>query len=400
MHILITADGRSPITQNWIHSVLKLGYQVTLVSTYPCEDLPGVENTIRFPVAFGGFASAGRTSGGMRRMIRGFRPLIQLFRNSFAPTMMRNAGHRFQKLLEGIKPDLVHALRIPYEGILASHTPPGIPLVVTIWGNDLTLHAPASRGLGRWTRQTLQRADALLADARRDIRLAVQWGFDPSHPTMVLPGSGGVDLDRIKTVAGEPLQSPHTRDIPRDDTWIINPRGIRAYARTDVFFQSIPLLLNRWQNVRFLCTGMAGRNEADVWVQRLKLQDRVHLLPVLPQEELWRLFQRSMISLSITEHDGTPNTLLEAMACGCLPIAGDLETLREWITPGVNGLLVNPCQPQGVADGMMLALTNPSFVRKAAEMNEKIILERADCREVQSMLGTFYNSIHTVCSIL
>ena len=33
-------------------------------------------------------------------------------------------------------------------------------------------------------------------------------------------------------------------------------------------------------------------------------------------------------------HDGTPNTLLEGMACGCLPVAGDLDSIREWLKPG------------------------------------------------------------------
>jgi glycosyltransferase involved in cell wall biosynthesis len=30
------------------------------------------------------------------------------------------------------------------------------------------------------------------------------------------------------------------------------------------------------------------------------------------------------------------------MACGCYPVVGDIESLREWITPGVNGSLIDP----------------------------------------------------------
>jgi hypothetical protein len=54
----------------------------------------------------------------------------------------------------------VHALRIPFEGMLGSYTPAGIPFVAATWGNDLTLHArrllfdahlhktlPAARGM-------------------------------------------------------------------------------------------------------------------------------------------------------------------------------------------------------------------------------------------------------------
>lgn len=394
MHILITADGRSPIAINWIRMVLDAGHMVTLVTTYPCQEIPGVEHIIPLHVAFGSLAGGGSSpSSALRRLVRRFRPLFQAARNTFAPLGMERAGRQFSRLVEQVKPDIVHALRIPYEGILASHTPPGIPLVVNIWGNDFTLHANSSRMLGRLTTGTLRRADALMADTRRDLRLAVRWGFDSTKPALALPSAGGIDLEQVGAAVPLPFRQEVFAKIPKDIPWVVNPRGIRAYTRTDVFFQSIPLVLNRWQNVRFLCPGMENRKEAEDWVQRLGIDDHVHLLPVLSQDDLWRLFSRSVMSLSITMHDGTPNTLLEAMACGSLPIAGDLETLREWITPGVNGLLVDPNQPQAVADAMLLGFANPQLFRTAAEINRNIILERAETRMVREKLQKFYQEI-------
>jgi len=394
MHILITADGRSPIAINWIRMVLDAGHMVTLVTTYPCQKIPGVEHIIPLHVAFGSLAGGGSSpSSALRRLVRRFRPLFQAARNTFAPLGMERAGRQFSRLVEQVKPDIVHALRIPYEGILASHTPPGIPLVVNIWGNDFTLHANSSRMLGRLTTGTLRRADALMADTRRDLRLAVRWGFDSTKPALALPSAGGIDLEQVGAAVSLPFRQEVFAKIPKDIPWVVNPRGIRAYTRTDVFFQSIPLVLNRWQNVRFLCPGMENRKEAEDWVQRLGISDHVHLLPVLSQDDLWRLFSRSVMSLSITMHDGTPNTLLEAMACGSLPIAGDLETLREWITPGVNGLLVDPNQPQAVADAMLLGFANPQLFRTAAEINRNIILERAETRMVREKLQKFYQEI-------
>ncbi|HPA32061.1 MAG TPA: glycosyltransferase family 4 protein [Anaerolineaceae bacterium] len=394
MHILITADGRSPIAINWIRMVLDAGHMVTLVTTYPCQEIPGVEHIIPLHVAFGSLAGGGSSpSSALRRLVRRFRPLFQAARNTFAPLGMERAGRQFSRLVEQVQPDIVHALRIPYEGILASHTPPGIPLVVNIWGNDFTLHANSSRMLGRLTTGTLRRADALMADTRRDLRLAVRWGFDSTKPALALPSAGGIDLEQVGAAVPLPFRQEVFAKIPKDIPWVVNPRGIRAYTRTDVFFQSIPLVLNRWQNVRFLCPGMENRKEAEDWVQRLGISDHVHLLPVLSQDDLWRLFSRSVMSLSITMHDGTPNTLLEAMACGSLPIAGDLETLREWITPGVNGLLVDPNQPQAVADAMLLGFANPQLFRTAAEINRNIILERAETRMVREKLQKFYQEI-------
>ncbi len=208
MHILITADGRSPIAINWIRMVLDAGHMVTLVTTYPCQEIPGVEHIIPLHVAFGSLAGGGSSpSSALRRLVRRFRPLFQAARNTFAPLGMERAGRQFSRLVEQVKPDIVHALRIPYEGILASHTPPGIPLVVNIWGNDFTLHANSSRMLGRLTTGTLRRADALMADTRRDLRLAVRWGFDSTKPALALPSAGGIDLEQVGAAVSLPFRS-------------------------------------------------------------------------------------------------------------------------------------------------------------------------------------------------
>jgi len=199
MHILMVADGRSPIARNWITGVLSLGHRVTLVSTYPCDALPGVEDLVIMPVAFGGMAGGGAARrSGLRQAVGRFRRIFQRGRALLGPLLLPDSIRRFARLAADVEPDLVHALRIPFEGMLASRTPAGIPLAVSVWGNDLTLHASESRAMANLTRQTLRRADGLLADAQRDIRLAPQWGFDPARPSRVIPGGGGVDLSEIR----------------------------------------------------------------------------------------------------------------------------------------------------------------------------------------------------------
>jgi hypothetical protein len=54
MHLLLVADGRSPITRRWIQGLLALEHRVTLVSSYPCEAVPGLEGQHILPVAFAG----------------------------------------------------------------------------------------------------------------------------------------------------------------------------------------------------------------------------------------------------------------------------------------------------------------------------------------------------------
>ncbi len=183
-------------------------------------------------------------------------------------------------------------------------------------------------------------------------------------------------------------------DLPPDVPVVINPRGFRpGSVRNDTFFKAIPLVLKEIPEAIFLCAGMAGQPEALDWVQRLGIASSVRLLPFLPQEDLWRLFKRAQVSVSISQHDGTPNSLLEAMAVGCFPVVGDIESTREWITDGENGRLVDPSDAAGSAIAIIEALKNVDLIKTAANINRRIISDRADCGRNAEEVSEYYRGI-------
>jgi glycosyltransferase involved in cell wall biosynthesis len=233
-----------------------------------------------------------------------------------------------------------------------------------------------------YTEWTVSIADAIHADCRRDIRLARQWGFPTDRPTFVSPGNGGIRGD----VFHPPLE-PVTAPL------VINPRGFRGYVRNDTFFQSIPKVLARRPDARFLCASMAGEPQALKWIEQLGIQASVELLHALPHHEMADVFRSAAVLVSPSAHDGTPNTLLEGMACGCFPVAGDLESIREWITPEVNGLLVDSSDPDSLAAAILSALDQPDLRMKAAEENRRIISERAEYGQNMARAETFYTRL-------
>jgi glycosyltransferase involved in cell wall biosynthesis len=399
MHILLVADGRSPITRRWVSALVALQHRVSLVSTFPCGEVDGVSVQHVLPVAFAGLGGnqVGRarppSPGHSRQLVSRFRSVFLAGRYYLGPLSLPFYARRFRRLVDEIEPDLVHALRIPFEGMLASNTPASIPLAVTIWGNDLTYHAQGSPWMKAYTLRTLRRANGLLADARRDIRLGQLWGFPPDRPTLVVPGGAGIDLAEMHRLRAKFSES-FADLLPAGVPMIVNPRGFRpGSVRNDVFFQAIPLILERKPKVFFVCTGMAGQPEALRWVQQLKLDGHIRLLPYLPQPQLWDLFVRANIFVSVSAHDGTPNSFLEGIACGCFPVVGDIESLREWVTPGVNGFLVESDKPQALADALLVALDNPQLLAGAAEKNLQLIRQRGESDMVRAQIEIFYQRL-------
>jgi glycosyltransferase involved in cell wall biosynthesis len=175
---------------------------------------------------------------------------------------------------------------------------------------------------------------------------------------------------------------------------VVNPRGQRPGSlRQDIFFQSIPFVLKRIPQVIFVCPPLAGDAEATSWVDRLGIQAHTRLWPHLEQKQLWSLFEKAQVFVSPSVHDGTPNSLLEAMACGCFPVVGNIESMREWIRSGVNGLLVDATSVQSLAEGIIFALENSALRETAKKENARVIAERAGYRQCMAMAEAFFREI-------
>lgn len=391
MRILIIADGRSPITRSWLKMLKGLEHQVSLISSFPCQPLPGLELQRVIPLAFSGFS--GSQVAASKRPGQGWvsrlRPTLLRLRALAAPLTLSKYTRQYLKILDEVKPDLVHALRIPFEGMLTAATPAGIPVIISIWGNDLTFHAKTSFLMAHHTRRALKRADGLLADAERDLHLAAQWGLNASVPRMVLPGNGGLDLKEFVQITKPSKRLPFM--LPEDRPIVINPRGFRpGSVHQDVFFRCLPAVIEAIPSVLILCPAMQSQAQAVQWVRKGHLQEHVRLLPYLDQSVLWQLFSKASVYVSLSSHDGTPNTFLEALACGCFPIVGDIESLREWLVQGQNGLLVDPFSTETAAKAIIEALRNADLRNQALKINWQLVKERAEINAVRERAVEFY----------
>jgi glycosyltransferase involved in cell wall biosynthesis len=372
---------------------VEAGIETHLASMFPSKvDLRLTSHKL-IPVAFSQFSgkdiSSQRTKLEIKRRIIKFvaTPKIRTsLRHWFVPRTLKSASEILASHISNIQPDLVHAMRVPYEGMLAALSyqaleGPKPPLLISIWGNDFTLHALATQKMKTLTHLAMDQAGGLHTDCYRDQDLALVWGFDKGKPRIVIPGSGGVQLDIFYP------QSNHSEPI------IINPRGFRAYIRNDKFFQAIPLVLSRHPQARFLCPSMENQPDASKWVKSLGIDRATKLLPRQSRFQMADLLRMSQVVVSPSTHDGTPNTVLEAMACGSFPIVGDLESLREWINPGVNGLLVDPNDPHDLAEAISFGLENSELRQRARKINLDLIKEKAEFHTVMSKATDFYEKL-------
>lgn len=411
MKVCFIADLGSPIAKSWISYFVQKKYDLVLISSYPCQetDFPNIK-VYQVPSFFTQFSKFTRTNtseninnstnwktalkANLSKLRHGaLSSTILSLQQWLPPLELYKHVDRVSRILKKESPDLVHAMRIPFEGILAAKAiPPSIPLIISVWGNDFTLFASQNPLIASQTKAALKRANALHSDCYRDLLLSYKWGFDKNKFSKVIPGAGGIKSS-IFYPATPCLNLKKELNIDPQFQVVINPRGFRSYVRNDVFFQAIPYIIKEKPQTMFLSVAMKGHPIAEQFVSQLAISKNTRLLPTVSHNEMADLFRLADIAISPSLHDGTPNTLLEAMACGCFPVAGDIESLREWISNKVNGILFETTSPKSLAGAVLEGLENSQLVKNAKEYNYKLIAEKANFEKVMLEAENFYNQV-------
>jgi glycosyltransferase involved in cell wall biosynthesis len=138
---------------------------------------------------------------------------------------------------------------------------------------------------------------------------------------------------------------------------------------------------------------MAGSPLAAKLVRRIGAESRIHLLPVLDVPQMADLFRAARVSVSLSTHDGTPNSLLESMASACFPVVGDVESVREWVRDGHNGLIVSADDPAAVSAALFRALTDDALLQVARDRNRALVHERASRASIMRLVGEHYEAV-------
>jgi len=302
-------------------------------------------------------------------------------------TIRRDAFHQVKyasKCAREFKPDLVHCLRIPNEGFIGMLLGNESPLVISTWGNDLMYWARKIL-FTELTRQTLMRADLLFVDCKRDGELARRYGYGKEKRYMVMPGAGGLSEKEIE-IGRSALGS---RSDALKDEYSIKQRPIflslRGFGSQDI--DNVPLIMACRRlverNVSFSLVIAGKRNGFRYFklarlVERLHLGDIVSLIDEMPHDSALAALRSADFSISISRNDGTPNSMLEAMTFGSIPLMSNIESIREWITDGVNGYLFDPGSPESVAGAMQRAIASAHDHNRMREFNLRQIAERGN----------------------
>jgi glycosyltransferase involved in cell wall biosynthesis len=216
------------------------------------------------------------------------------------------------------------------------------------------------------------------------------WGGDHAEVRMVAPANGGLTFNVTPQSVLEDVA--RRWDIPMDrDRVVLNPRGLRPYVRMDAYIDSVKILSRQRPNLVFVFADASPALRS--LLDGAGIADRCRLIPRVPVGEIRAIYALASLIVSPTTHDGTPINLVGAMWAGAVPIAGDIPSIREWITTGHNGTLVDPNSANALAEAMSMALDDPAWRLSAARRNREVVERRAGRDATRIRVAQFYEQV-------
>lgn len=95
-----------------------------------------------------------------------------------------------------------------------------------------------------------------------------------------------------------------------------------------------------------------------------KLKNNIALCGLIAREDMNAVLQTNQMFIMSSLQEGLPLSLLEAMACGLVPISTAVGDIASVIKNYENGILIEPGKPEAIKTAIEYALDNRDSIRK------------------------------------
>ena len=225
--------------------------------------------------------------------------------------------------------------------------------------------------------QALKRSDKVFFQNPDDLKLFQDMHLlDANKPSVVVNGSG------------VNVQDFDVMPLPKDDAGVVKAsflliarllgdKGVREYA------EAARIIKAKHPEVEFHLVGWIDENpaaiaqaELDAWVAEKVVNYWGKLSDVRPA------IAASSVYVLPSYREGTPRTVLEAMAMGRAIITTDAPGCRETVSHGVNGYLVGVKSVDDLVQSMQYFIEDPKLIEYMGQRSREIALNKYDVHQV------------------
>jgi glycosyltransferase involved in cell wall biosynthesis len=294
---------------------------------------------------------------------------------------------KLNKIVKEIEPDIIHAHYLTGYGTMVGRININRPLILSAWGSDVfvTLRGDSlySKLLRYLVRPALKKAlfitteTKIMADILRD-------EFNVEEDKLrVIPW--GIDLNIFKIYSKEEVNLLKKQLGFSEDSFIITSvRNIKEFYRIHEIVKAIPKVLNSRKDINIVFIFIAGYFDS-IYLGKVKeLAKQLNISPkiqvfdrLLSPKEVSDILNISDIVISIPPSDNLPKSILEGMACGCIPVVSDTYGTRELADNSKLKLIFTSGKAEDLAEKLIDIIdVYPTIRNEFIPWNSKIVKEK------------------------
>jgi glycosyltransferase involved in cell wall biosynthesis len=161
-----------------------------------------------------------------------------------------------------------------------------------------------------------------------------------------------VDVDRFRPGTGLQRTAPAAPHV-------VIARNLEPVYGIDLGLRVLALVAKRFPGLRASIAGSGPeRDRLGALAGELGIADRVRFTGRLDVPEMVRLYQSADVVLNPSRADNTPNSILEALACGVPVVSTDVGGIPFLVEHGRSAWLAPAEAPEALAEGVCEVLAN------------------------------------------
>ncbi len=265
--------------------------------------------------------------------------------------------------LRNINPDIVHSQSIGMgiPGIVAKKL---LKKPLLVWGRGIDVYLPGPL-MKPLSKLVLRNADAVIAlteDMKREMQKICY------RDVFVIPN--GIDLEKFENLSREEARTK--LQIKEDEKMVVFVGTLRPIKGLKYLIKAMNIITRQDTGVKLMLVGDGEeRQDLQELVNELDLGNQVIFGGRVPNEKVSEYMVASDIFVLPSLSEGFPNVVLEAMAAGLPVVASKVGGLPEIIKDGKNGFLVEPKNPEQIAEKVMLLLRDEELRKRVSRNNKE-----------------------------
>jgi glycosyltransferase involved in cell wall biosynthesis len=202
----------------------------------------------------------------------------------------------------------------------------------------------------------MSRFPRLIAVSRGVRDALVKAGADPGRTTVVL---NGIDCRAFRRDRGQEADARARLGLHPGD-WVVGAVGrLEPAKRFDVLMHAVAMLRGRHGNLKLVIAGDGGSRQH---LERLghRLFDETVCRFLGHRADISALHHAFDVFVQSSDHEGTSNAVLEAMALETPVVATDAGGTSELAQDGIHALIVPPGAPEALAGAIERSIAEPA----------------------------------------